>query len=52
MDAGCSDDGFIDFRSGLIALGRERFEDPDTLCEDFDDEDEVHRRLPRLARKY
>lgn len=32
----CSDDGFVDFRYGLIALGRRRFEqalaDPDSLC--------------------
>jgi len=33
---GCSDDGFIDFRAGLIALGRQTFEstlaDPDSLA--------------------
>jgi hypothetical protein len=33
---GCSDDGFIDFRAGLIALGRGTFEsvldDPDSLA--------------------
>jgi hypothetical protein len=36
MEGGCSDDGFMDFRYALIALGREWFEaalkDPDSLC--------------------
>ena len=35
IDGGCSDDGFIDFRYGLISLGQETYEnavaDPDTL---------------------
>ncbi len=34
---GCSDDGFMDFRSALVGLGRARFEsallDPDSLAE-------------------
>jgi hypothetical protein len=37
MEGGCSDDGFTDFRYGLIALGRKRFEKalrkPDSLVE-------------------
>jgi hypothetical protein len=37
MHGGCGDDGFRDFRSTLISLGRERFEktlaDPDSLAE-------------------
>jgi hypothetical protein len=37
MEGGCSDDGFTDFRYGLIALGRMRFEKalrkPDSLVE-------------------
>jgi hypothetical protein len=37
MEGGCSDDGFTDFRYGLIALGRNRFEKalrkPDSLVE-------------------
>src|ERR1043165_2018952 len=37
--AGCSDDGFTDFRSTLISMGREMFEkalaDPDSLA-DYD----------------
>jgi hypothetical protein len=35
MDGGCSDDGFIDFRYGLISLGRSVYDavlvDPDSL---------------------
>jgi hypothetical protein len=37
MGGGCSDDGFIDFRSCLISLGKDRYfqalEDPDSLAE-------------------
>lgn len=37
MNGGCSDDGFIDFRNGLIAQGRVTFEaalaDPEALAE-------------------
>jgi len=37
MDGGCSDDGFMDFRFGLISRGRKVFEavlaDPDSLAE-------------------
>ncbi|MFD8381180.1 DUF4240 domain-containing protein [Streptomyces sp. NPDC059679] len=37
IGGGCSDDSFIDFRAGLIALGREWYEraaaDPDSLAE-------------------
>jgi len=37
MGGGCSDDGFIDFRYGLIALGRDIYEsaikNPDSLAE-------------------
>lgn len=37
IDGGCSDDGFIDFRYGLISRGRQIFEaaliDPDSLVE-------------------
>jgi hypothetical protein len=37
MDGGCSDDGFMDFRYGLIACGRIVFEaalaDPDSLAD-------------------
>jgi hypothetical protein len=36
IEGGCSDDGFMDFRAGLIGLGREAFHDalrdPNTLC--------------------
>ncbi|MQY13814.1 hypothetical protein SRB5_39690 [Streptomyces sp. RB5] len=36
MGGGCSDDSFIDFRAGVIALGREWYErtaaDPDSLA--------------------
>jgi hypothetical protein len=36
MEGGCSDDGFIDFRYGLISLGREIYEgalaNPDSLA--------------------
>ncbi|MFI9760439.1 DUF4240 domain-containing protein [Streptomyces sp. NPDC051963] len=119
IGGGCSDDSFMDFRAGVIALGRDWYErtalDPDNLAEhpavikaasahvdealfyedvnyiasgaferltgnphafyeawaehrsadeqdsdatdmgedfDFDDADEMHRRLPRLARLY
>ncbi|WP_432156549.1 DUF4240 domain-containing protein [Streptomyces sp. bgisy153] len=117
IGGGCSDDSFMDFRAGVIALGRDWYErtalDPDSLAghpivieaasaqrdealfyedvnyaavgaftrlagdsdafheawaeyrapdeqdrdaadmgEDFDDADEMHRRLPRLARLY
>jgi hypothetical protein len=42
MHGGCSDDGFIDFRSTLISLGKERFEqtlaDADSLAELVDAE--------------
>jgi hypothetical protein len=44
IDGGCSDDGFIDFRYGLIARGRGVFEaallDPDSLVNIADDSDE------------
>ncbi|GEC07545.1 hypothetical protein SSP24_52000 [Streptomyces spinoverrucosus] len=37
IGGGCSDDGFIDFRAGVIALGREWYErttaEPDSLAE-------------------
>lgn len=37
INGGCSDDGFTDFRSWLISLGRERYEralrDPESLAE-------------------
>lgn len=37
IEGGCSDDGFMDFRYGLIALGQDIFEaaveDPDSLAE-------------------
>ncbi len=40
LHAGCSDDGFIDFRSCLISLGKERFfrvlNDPDALADIVD----------------
>jgi len=43
IHGGCSDDGFWDFRAGLIAMGREVYEaavaDPDTLAEIDDIED-------------
>lgn len=42
IDGGCSDDGFTDFRYGLISRGREVFEaavaNPDSLAEISDDE--------------
>jgi Protein of unknown function (DUF4240) len=37
IEGGCSDDGFMDFRYALVALGRQRFEaalrDPDSLAD-------------------
>ena len=43
MEGGCSDDGFIDFRYGLISRGQKVFEaalaDPDTLADLLDEED-------------
>lgn len=37
VEGGCGDDGFMDFRDGLILLGRDTFtravEDPDTLAD-------------------
>ncbi|WP_415297646.1 DUF4240 domain-containing protein [Cellulosimicrobium sp. SJTW-1] len=37
VEGGCSDDGFMDFRDGLVLAGRETFErtlaDPDTLAD-------------------
>lgn len=40
MHGGCGDDGFIDFRSCLISLGKQRFlqalDDPDSLAEIID----------------
>ncbi|MBC6457604.1 DUF4240 domain-containing protein [Actinomadura sp. HBU206391] len=37
IEGGCGDDGFMDFRAGLILLGRDTFtralEDPDSLAE-------------------
>jgi len=40
MEGGCSDDGFMDFRSTLISLGKELFtralNDPDSLAEMID----------------
>lgn len=46
MGGGCSDDGFWDFRSMLISMGRETYEraiaDPDSLAElDLEDGDEM-----------
>jgi len=70
IGGGCSDDGFIDFRAGLTAQGRDWYEklaaSPDSLADhpamvgggigaetgedfDFDDAEQVHRRLPRLV---
>jgi hypothetical protein len=43
MEGGCSDDGFIDFRHGLISRGRKIFEsalaDPDSLADLLDEDD-------------
>jgi len=43
IDGGCSDDGFMDFRYGLISRGRDLFErslaDPDSLAEHLSDDD-------------
>jgi hypothetical protein len=43
MEAGCSDDGFIDFRYGLISRGQRIFEsalaDPDSLADLLDGDD-------------
>lgn len=43
MEGGCSDDGFIDFRYGLISRGKRIFEaavaDPDSLAVLLDDDD-------------
>ena len=44
IEGGCSDDGFTDFRSGLISRGRKVFEaalsDPDSLADVASDDDE------------
>ena len=44
IDGGCSDDGFIEFRYGLISRGRQVFEaalaDPDTLADLANEEDD------------
>jgi len=44
INGGCSDDGFIDFRSWLVLQGREVFQaalaDPDSLADVVDGEDE------------
>jgi hypothetical protein len=44
IDGGCSDDGFIDFRYGLISRGRKIFEaalaDPDSLVEVASEDDD------------
>lgn len=43
LGGGCSDDGFLDFRSCLISLGKERYvqvlEDPDSIVDFVDDAD-------------
>jgi hypothetical protein len=43
MEGGCSDDGFIDFRYGLISRGQKVFEsalaDPDSLADLLDEDD-------------
>ena len=43
MEGGCSDDGFIDFRYGLISRGQQVFEaalaDPDALADLLEEED-------------
>lgn len=43
LGGGCSDDGFIDFRSTLISLGRERFHQvlkgPDSIADLLDEPD-------------
>src|SRR5262245_32845411 len=45
INGGCSDDGFIDFRTWLVLQGREVFEaavkHPDSLSDVVDGEDEV-----------
>ena len=44
IDGGCSDDGFIDFRYGLISRGKQVFEaalaDPDTLVDVASEDDD------------
>ncbi|KOV32481.1 hypothetical protein ADK60_13605 [Streptomyces sp. XY431] len=67
INGGCSDDGFDYFRGWLITQGRGTFDraitDPDALTElpavrasapewDFEDGDELSRRLPRLTELY
>ncbi|MBA4369242.1 MAG: hypothetical protein C0403_16570, partial [Desulfobacterium sp.] len=48
IEGGCSDDGFMDFRYGLISKGKEVYEtslkNPDNLA-DFDLEDEISNEL-------
>jgi len=45
IDGGCSDDGFTDFRSGLISRGRKVFEsalsDPDSLVDVASEDDDA-----------
>ena len=68
MHGGCSDDAFWDFRSGLVALGRQLYErglrDPDSLAEvpaarlpkeptrEMVDEDLLQIRFPAIAEKF
>ncbi|MET7619903.1 DUF4240 domain-containing protein [Streptomyces sp. NPDC005408] len=62
IGGGRSDDSFMDFCAGLIALGRDWYEralqSPDRLADhpsedfDFDDPEQMHRRLPRLTLLY
>ena len=46
LQGGCSDDGFWEFRNGLIGLGREAYEaitrDPDSIVDWFEDEDDYY----------
>jgi len=55
IGGGCSDDGFIDFRYGLISRGRKVYEaalaDPDSLA-GIVDEDACAKRLPKLWAKF
>jgi hypothetical protein len=56
LEGGCSDDGFIDFRYGLISRGQEVFEralaDPDSLADLLDEDDFLsHEEFGYVARE-
>ena len=53
LQGGCSDDGFWEFRNGLIGMGREAYEaitrNPDAIVDWFEDEDDYFDKTEALA---